>query len=41
MLMADVLTEEEILGIKQKLIVLELRGINQTLKIYRTPYLPC
>jgi hypothetical protein len=35
MLVADVLTEEEILGIKRKLKVPELRGINQILKILK------
>jgi hypothetical protein len=41
MLAADVLTEEDVLGIKQKLMVLDSIGSNQMPKNYGAPcYLP-
>jgi hypothetical protein len=40
MLAAAVLTEEDVLGIKQKLMVLDSIGSNQMPKNYGAPYLP-
>jgi hypothetical protein len=36
----EVLKEEDILGVRQKLIVLRSWGVNQIFRISRVPYLP-